>query len=244
MPELLIAALILWALVLGLRWFARADPATLAKAVKSGGGMGLLLVAALLLLRGSVEAAAGLGGLGVWLLGWTAAPGFTRGLRGNFGANAWRRPTGGASRVRTARIEMELDHGTGAMRGTVLAGAFAGSALADLSQPQCEDLLSSCRADDPDSARILEAYLDRRFPGWRAAGQSDNDARREGRRGHTSMTEDDAYQMLGLAKGASGEEITRAHRSLMKKVHPDHGGTASLAALLNEAKDVLMRRHK
>jgi hypothetical protein len=105
-------------------------------------------------------------------------------------------------------------------------------------------LLSSCRGGDPDSARLLEAYLDRRFAGWRAADQSDGDARGEGRRRSSAMSQDDAYQMLGLAKGASREEIARAHRSLMKKVHPDHGGTTSLAALLNEAKDVLMGGHK
>ena len=57
------------------------------------------------------------------------------------------------------------------------------------------------------------------------------------------MTEEEAYQILGLAKTASREDITRAHRSLMKKLHPDHGGTTSLAARVNEAREVLMRRH-
>lgn len=243
MPELLIAALILWGLVMGLKWFAHANPATLAKAVKRGGGLTLLLAAGFLLIRGSVEAAAGIGGLGLWLLGWTAFPGLTRGLGWTSGAARARKSTAGASRVRSALLEMELDHETGAIGGKVLTGAFAGNALADLSQSQCEDLLASCRAGDPESARLLEAYLDRRFSGWRTTGQSDSDARREGRRG-PAMSKDDAYQMLGLAKGASREEIARAHRSLMKKVHPDHGGTTSLAALLNEAKDVLMGGHK
>ena len=57
------------------------------------------------------------------------------------------------------------------------------------------------------------------------------------------MTEDEAYEVLGLAKGASGEDIARAHRSLMKKLHPDQGGTTSLAARVNEARDILSRRH-
>ncbi|MBX9740427.1 MAG: DnaJ domain-containing protein [Beijerinckiaceae bacterium] len=58
------------------------------------------------------------------------------------------------------------------------------------------------------------------------------------------MSEDEAYEVLGLQKSASRDEIARAHRALMKKLHPDHGGTTSLAARVNEAKDVLMRRHQ
>ena len=57
-----------------------------------------------------------------------------------------------------------------------------------------------------------------------------------------AMTDDEAFAVLGLAKTATRDDISVAHRNLMKKLHPDHGGTSSLAARVNEAREVLMRR--
>ena len=58
------------------------------------------------------------------------------------------------------------------------------------------------------------------------------------------MSQEEAYQILGLQPGAKSEEIIRAHRTLMKRIHPDQGGTNYLAARVNEAKDTLLRQHR
>jgi len=218
-----------------LKGFVAASPTLLAKMIKKSGALALLALAAALLLRGAVIPAAALGGFGLWLLGVKVGP-FAR-LGGRSGA---------VSRVRSAMIEMELDRVTGAIRGVVLAGPEEGSSLDQLTREQLLTLYRRCVTNDPEGARLLEAYFDRRFPGWRGAAQGQKDARRGGagpQRRPASISEDEAYEILGLKKGAGADEIARAHRELMKKLHPDHGGTTELAARVNEAKDVLMRRH-
>jgi len=55
------------------------------------------------------------------------------------------------------------------------------------------------------------------------------------------MTKEEAYQVLGLKPNASQEEIRKAYKDLMTKLHPDHGGNDYLAARLNEAKDILLK---
>jgi hypothetical protein len=137
---------------------------------------------------------------------------------------------------------MELDHDSGAMRGRILAGRHAGVSLDTLDLPT---LIGFIGEIDNDSRKLLMAYLDRREPRWRENAQH-NAAAGEGGGAASSgkMTEEEAYQILGLQPGASAEEIGRAHRSLMKKLHPDQGGSTYLAARVNQAKDVLLRRHR
>jgi DnaJ-domain-containing protein 1 len=107
-----------------------------------------------------------------------------------------------------------------------------------LSRPELMSLRQELARDDPDGVSLLEAYLDRRFAGWREADQG----QRQGRGSSGAMTRREAFEVLGLAEGAAAADIIRAHRTLMKKFHPDHGGSTTLAARVNQAKDVLMQR--
>jgi DnaJ domain len=234
MPFLLgavVLVLLLWAV----KAFSKADPKQAARLVRSMGGVAALLFAAFLLFRGQIGIAIPLGVFGLGLLGWVTL----------WPANlAWRtqKSPGQTSRVRTAFLEMELDHDSGAMRGGVLAGRHQGAALDALDLAALIGLMGEI---DGDSRNLLMAYLDRREPRWREHAQYDAAAGNGG--GATfggKMTEQEAYQVLGLQPGASAQEITRAHRSLIKKLHPDQGGSTYLAARINQAKEVLLRRHR
>jgi DnaJ family protein C protein 19 len=54
------------------------------------------------------------------------------------------------------------------------------------------------------------------------------------------MPADEARRLLGVAEGASIEEIRAAHRRLIARVHPDTGGSADLAERVNAARDALV----
>jgi hypothetical protein len=54
-----------------------------------------------------------------------------------------------------------------------------------------------------------------------------------------AMTREQALRILGLLDGATREAISSAHHQLIKKVHPDQGGSDFLAQQVNEAKKVL-----
>lgn len=149
---------------------------------------------------------------------------------------------GRRSTVRSAMLDMELDHDTGDMNGVVIAGNFEGRELDAMSEEELIELADEVE-QDPESAQLFEAYLDRRMPGWREGENADAGTRHAGTAQTGAMTEQEAYQLLGLEAGATVVDIRDAHRRLIQRVHPDVGGSSFLAARINEAKDVLLRLH-
>lgn len=148
-------------------------------------------------------------------------------------------PGGRKSTVRSASLEMELDHDTGEMDGWVLTGRMKGAQLSSLSEMEVLALYKEICAD-ADSAALLEAFLDRYHPDWQERHDHNFSRERGGGSGFDSMTRKEAYQILGLEPGASQEEIHQAWRRLVKAVHPDSGGSAFLTAKINAARDLLL----
>lgn len=226
----LLAFALLLILLLAALAFTRASPAGIANALRLAGPLVLGIAGVVFLLTGR----AGLGGM---LLSSAAAWLGSSRLR----ARARRTP-GQRSAVRTAALEMELDHDTGALEGVVLVGRHEGRRLAGMS---LEELLELRRelAGDAESLQLLETYLDGRFPVWREGADTDQ-GRGQGSTGTAGrMTKEEAYEILGLQPGASAAEIRKAHRRLMQRLHPDMGGSSFLAARINEARDVLLSDH-
>ena len=233
MPEILLGLVVLLLLLWAASAFIKADPKQAARILRGIGGVAALLLAGFLLFRGAIGVAIPIGAFGLGLLGWASFWPASLGAR-------TQRSAGQASRVRTAFLEMELDPDTGRMQGRVLAGSCQGASLDALDAATLMKLLGEI---DDASRDLLAAYLDRREPDWRERTQHDAGAATRPA-GAGKITEEEAYQILGIQPGATTEEISRAHRSLIKKLHPDHGGTTYLAARINEAKDVLLRsRH-
>lgn len=249
-PLFLLAIALIVGLWLLARSFVNADPRALAKGIRYGAvGVGAVAVI-LLAVTGRLGLALTVGAFLLPLMSrwrWLLSR-----ARAAYGPSA-----GQASSIETQFLRMVLHHDSGRMEGEVLRGIYRGRRLDDLIFRDLLNLLGECRAADPQSAAVLEAYLDRvRTEDWRAhlnGGDGDKDGAayggagaRAGERGAPpdrsgAMAREEAFSILGLQAGATPEQIKEAHRRLMLRVHPDHGGSTYLAAKINQAKDLLLR---
>jgi hypothetical protein len=234
----LIIGLVLLFLILMLgKQFTQADVKVLAARLRTVGGGAALIGAAFLFFTGRIAPAIFLATLAYALLNRSGQ--FPFGWPQNS-----RKTAGQSSQVRSSHIEMSLDHDTGEMSGRVLRGQFAGQNLVDLSVTQQIGLLAALQQDDPQGAQLLQAYLDKTAPNWveeaAKAGYSYAGSGNGGN-GHAAMSLDEAYRVLGLSPGATRDDVQAAHRNLMKRFHPDQGGSTYLASKINEAKAVLLK---
>jgi DnaJ-like protein len=217
-------------LALLIRHFLKTPPADLARQLYMTGGVALMAIGVGLLFVRQFVIALPVGMAGLML----------------FRRHRAMRPLAGSgqtSSVRAAGIEMSLDHDTGAMDGQVLAGRYEGRRLSELDQGSLLEVAEDMR-DDAESLRLLESYLDRAHPGWRGDAEADESTRQRATPAAGGMDTKEAYQILGLEPGAGEHEVRDAHRRLMKQVHPDRGGSAALAAKINEAKDRILGKHR
>ena len=146
-------------------------------------------------------------------------------------------PRPGTSQVQGLVLRMTLDHASGDLDGEVLSGPLAGRPLRSLSTDEMRALYAECSARCERSLRLLESWLDRYGGDWREhvdpAGQAAAAAT-------GPMTRAEALRVLGLDDDADAEAVQAAHRRLQARLHPDAGGTDHLAAMVNEARDVLV----
>jgi len=245
-------------LLLGARGFLSADPKFLAKVLKIGGAVVCGGLALFFLVRGRIDAALMLGALAAASLGYLPRSLLPFNLGRLFGGGAlgsgWQRARTGddhidgrdggggqTSTVETAWLRMQLDHATGRMDGDVLQGRNAGRRLSSLDFEELILLLRDCQSHDNQAAALLEAYLDRSIgEDWRERATQGNPGEAASPAANGAMTREQAWDVLGLQPGASDAEIRAAHRRLMKKFHPDQGGSTYLAAQINRAKDLLL----
>ena len=215
--------------------FVNADPARLARGLKVTGIVIAVLAVATLAISGRLAALLMPVAMMMPLL-----------IRVRSLLDRFRPPGGGhTSTVATPFLRMTLDHDTGSMTGTILRGRFSGVRVEELGSAELLALLRECRAEDEEGARLLEAYLDRLHPDWRddLAGERAGSSAGGARPASGDMSVEEAYAILGLAPGADAEAIKEAHRRLMVKLHPDHGGSDYLATKINRARDVLLHLH-
>jgi hypothetical protein len=224
------------------RWFVSARPADVFRTLRwvAGGIVVFGLIAIAVSGRWNL----------LWALSFPAFPLLMRwrAIR-SMQKNARGPSSGQASEIDTRFLRMSLDHDTGDMDGTVREGAFSGRTLLDMKLGELIELWRECAQKDDQSRIVLESYLDRAQPEWRDVVGEAATGESEGRTGNPDspwtrdgMSADEAREILGVTPDASEADIEAAYRREMKRVHPDQGGSDWMAAKVNQAKDVLLKR--
>lgn len=134
-------------------------------------------------------------------------------------------------------IHLQIDMLSGELQGEILEGDFAGQKLKALSLEQLLLLMCECKNLDSESVSLLVAYLDHMHPGW----AKDERGSYEQPASDSAMDEKQARDILGVTETADKKEITKAHKRLMQKLHPDRGGSGYLAQQINKARDTLLK---
>ncbi|NRB20221.1 MAG: DnaJ domain-containing protein [Rhodobacteraceae bacterium] len=154
-------------------------------------------------------------------------------------ATMGRGSTARTSRVRSAHLEMTLDHETGNIDGRILTGKRQGQVLSDLTLHELLRYHAEVQTDQ-ETVKLFETFLDSAHPDWR--DQMDESAARGEKTSPLSrqLSRDEAYRLLGLELESSEKDIREAYHRLIMRVHPDSGGSAALTAQITEARDRLL----
>jgi hypothetical protein len=137
------------------------------------------------------------------------------------------------SQFRTKSLLVTVNFSTKQMSGEVLAGEYTGKILSELTTDEMNVLSASLRANDRESFVLLHAYRMRN-------GDSSQESSGEYQPGgYSDLSTEESYKILGLEVNASKDDVAKAHKRLIQRLHPDRGGSDYLAAKINAAKDKL-----
>ena len=194
---------------------------------------------AILLLRGSIAGAVSFLGFGAFAL--MQRPGSVGGL-GLPGMMADLFAKG--ERHLTPHLDVIAAKETGRLTGKIIAGFFKGRRIESLKPVEAAHLWADCQIGDAASAALVARHLDHIQPRWRdhLAGTASSSGAAPPTTG--TMTTAQALDILGLQANATEADVRKAHKDLMLKLHPDRGGSHTLATTVNAAKDLLLGQNR
>ena len=138
------------------------------------------------------------------------------------------------SQFRTQSLLVTINFANGQISGEILTGDFAGKQLSELSSDELQALMEQLKNTDRESYILLQAYL------LRSGSSNYQSSDSYQPNNYTELSGNEAYEVLGLPTTASKDEVIKAHKRLMQRLHPDRGGSDYLAAKINAAKDKLI----
>jgi hypothetical protein len=150
-----------------------------------------------------------------------------------------KRSTTRTSQVRSAHLEMTLDHETGSIDGEILTGTFQGQVLSDLALDELLRFHAEVQNDE-ETVKLFATFLDSAHPDWRDQMEQSASRGEDAPPHSRQLSRDEAYRLLGLEAGSSEADIREAYHRLIKRVHPDLGGSAALTAQITEARNRLL----
>ena len=139
------------------------------------------------------------------------------------------------SQFRTQFLVISMNFTTGSVEGEIISGDYNGKKLSELSPDELKLLSQQYKTVDKESYVLLQAYL------IRSGSNNDQAYQQYNPDNFNELTETEAYEILGLPNTASKDEVVKAHKRLMQRMHPDRGGSDYLAAKINAAKDQLVK---
>ena len=139
------------------------------------------------------------------------------------------------SQFRTQFLVISMNFTTGSVEGEIISGDYNGKKLSELSQDELKQLSQQYKTVDKESYVLLQAYL------IRSGSSNDQAYQQYNPDNFNQLSEAEAYEILGLPNTASKDEVVKAHKRLMQRMHPDRGGSDYLAAKINAAKDQLVK---